>query len=255
MIVIRHDQLAFTRQRGKRRRRFDGQLIKREMFGAERKRLRQFGLPLLRRLAGAGIDQIEADTFEIRARQRQRRLCFAHIVQAPEHFQIGIVQRLHAERQPVDTRRGIILKPRRIDTGRIGFERDLDAGRDGPQFRDRFQHAADRGAGHQRRRAAAEENGFDCGPRRSTFILPGGDPGQFAHNRIAPAIFVDRAADMAVEIAIGALCGAERPMDVNAEAAHRICISRFTPSVMAGPDPAIHRRAGHQDGWPPQGRP
>ena len=43
-------------------------------------------------------------------------------------------------------------------------------------------------------------------------------PVQFAFDRLDPARFIDRGADMAVEIAIGTFGGAEGPMDINAEA-------------------------------------
>jgi hypothetical protein len=53
-------------------------------------------------------------------------------VQAAQCLQRRVVQRLHAERDAVDTGGTIAAKARRLDAGRIGLERDLDVARDMP---------------------------------------------------------------------------------------------------------------------------
>ena len=43
----------------------------------------------------------------------------------PERLEVGVVERLHPDRQPVDARGEVAAKPPRLDACRIGLERDL----------------------------------------------------------------------------------------------------------------------------------
>ena len=83
-IIVERGQLAFSHQRGEACPRLDSQLIKREMSGAEAQRVAQFCLPLRRRLARPGIDQIEADPAEMPLRHFQRGKAFRHRVEPAE---------------------------------------------------------------------------------------------------------------------------------------------------------------------------
>src|SRR3954465_14006753 len=69
---------------------------------------------------------------------------------------------------------------------------------------------------HQRGRAAAEEHRLDAAVRRLARGML-----EFRQQRPAPARLVDARAHMAVEVAVGTLRFAERPVDVNAERRHR----------------------------------
>ena len=206
-------QFAGGVQAEERRALFDGELVERQMFGRLRDREFQFIGPHRGRLVGAGVDQVERIAVERGARDRDRIERFTRGVQSSERFQRGIVQRLDAERHPVDAGRAIAAKPRRLDAGRIGFQRHFDIGRDAPIFADRIEDRTDGLRLHQRRRAAAEKDrgyfaaGRTCGRR---FDL--------ARKGACKARFVDRRMpDVAVEIAIRAFRQAERPVHVDAE--------------------------------------
>ena len=144
-------------------------------------------------------------------------------MQAAQRFQRGIVERLHAERDAVDAGCAIAAKPRRLDAGRIGLQRDLDIGGDAPVLADRIEDRADGLRLHQRRRAAAEKDRRHRAARRAR--RRGLD---LARKGAGKALLVDRrVADMAVEIAIRAFRQAERPVHVDAEGV-------LFPSPLAG---------------------
>jgi hypothetical protein len=67
------------------------------MLGRFRDRELELGRPLLRRLPGPGVNQIERVAREDRARDRNRVERFPPAVQAAKFFQRRIVERLHAE--------------------------------------------------------------------------------------------------------------------------------------------------------------
>ncbi len=186
------------------------------MLGSKSQRLAEFRTPCFHGLLGPRIDEIQRNTFEGIHRQTQCALGFGNIMQTAQHFQIRIVERLHAQRQPVDTRVSVVAKARTIGAGGIGFERDLDIVCSGPKLRDPVENMANRLAAHQGRRAAAEKDRFDGGPRGALQMR---DIIQLAHDRIEPAAFVDCCSHMGIEIAIGAFGRTERPMDIDAEAA------------------------------------
>ncbi len=139
-------------------------------------------------------------------------------MQPSQRLQRGVVQRLHAERYPVDAGRAVAAKPRGFDAGGIGFQRDFRIGCHAPVFADRIQDGADGLRLHQRRCAAAEKNRRYLaarGTRSCGFDL--------ASEGARESFFVDRSvADMAVEIAVRTFRQAKRPVHVNAEG---ICLS------------------------------
>ena len=184
------------------------------MVGGMADRLLELGRPAVERLAGAGIDQVEGKPRKDLARQADRRQRLFDIVQPAEQSQIGVVQRLHAERDAVDAGRAIAAEARGLDRRGICLQRDLGAAGHGPVACHRIEHRGDRFRLHQRRRAAAEE---DAGHLARS--------GAGAHRRKLgregrrEALLVDRlVADMAVEVAIGAFGRAERPVHIDAEA-------------------------------------
>ena len=187
-------------QAEERRAFLDGQLIERQMLGGIRDRALQFVGPHLGRLIGTGIDQVERIALEDFSGDRHRIERLARAVQASQCLERGVVQRLHAERDAVDAGGAIAGKPRGLDAGRVGFQRDFNIGRDAPVPADRVQYRADGLRPHQRRRAAAEK---DRG------YLPAGRAFgrglDLAGKRARKSFLVDRGMpDMAVEIAIGA---------------------------------------------------
>ncbi len=65
-------------------------------------------------------------------RKRRKRLC--RRVLAAERLEARIVERLHAERQPVDAGRAVAGEVLGLDAGGIGFERDLGIARRARQW-------------------------------------------------------------------------------------------------------------------------
>ena len=115
---------------------------------------------------------------------------FRHIVQPPEEFQVGIVQRLHAERHAVDARGAIAAEPLGLDRGRIGLQRDLDAVRHGPVLRHRIEYGLHRFGLHQRRRAAAQKYAghlarAGAGAHVAKFRREGGGKALLVHRLVA----------------------------------------------------------------------
>ena len=218
MIFVGDDELAGGMQRRERRVLLDGELVERQMLGGFRDGALELDGPGLRRLPRPRIDEVEGIALEHRARDRDRVERLARRVQASELLERRIVERLHAERHAVDAGGAVAAEALGLDAGGIGLERHLGAGRDGPVLRDGVEQRAHGRRLHQRRRAAAEEDGGDGAARRA--LGGGGDLGrEGAH----VARLVDGGvAHVAVEIAIGTLRQAERPMHIDAE---RRCVS------------------------------
>src|SRR5215472_19279876 len=91
----------------------DRQLIKREMRGRFRYRKLEFVAPHRGRLIGTGVDQVEGVTVERLACDGDRVERLAGAVQPSQFLQRGVVERLHAERGPVDAGGAISGKTRR----------------------------------------------------------------------------------------------------------------------------------------------
>ena len=217
--LVRRLQFARRMQAEERRAFLDRELIERQMFGGFRNRQLQFVGPHLRRLVGAGVDQVERVAVERGARDRDRIQRLARAVQPSQRLQRSIVERLHAERDAVDAGCAIAAKPRCLDAGRIGLQRHFDIGGDAPMLADRIQDGADGLRLHQRRRAAAEKDRGDGSARRAR--RRGFD---LARKGAHKSFLVDRRVpDMAVEIAIRAFRQAERPVHVDAERSASRC--------------------------------
>ena len=137
-ILVGNDQFAGLVQAEERRVGFDGQLIKRKMFCGltAMARLRVPRRPGIECLPRPGVDQIERVAIEDRAGDRNRVERFLRRVQASELLQHGIVERLHAQRNAVDTGGAIAAEPRRFYARGIGLERDFDVWRDRPVLAD-----------------------------------------------------------------------------------------------------------------------
>jgi len=133
-------------------------------------------------------------------------------MEAPKCPQRAIIQGLHAERNAVDARGAIVAKALCFHARRIGLERDFRSRIDHPTSCDRIQDSLDRGSAHERRRASAKEDAVHVSAWHG--IGPVADLADESPNE---PLFVDAVADVAVEIAVGTLRGAERPVHVDAE--------------------------------------
>ena len=115
MVVVGKRELPGLVQGVKGRAFLDGELVERQMVCGMADGLLKLRCPCLRRLAGARLDQVERQARKDFARQPDRVQRFRNIVQPAEEAQIGIVQRLHAERHPVDAGGAVAAKAFRFD--------------------------------------------------------------------------------------------------------------------------------------------
>ena len=102
MVAVRHGELAGGVKRGERRVGLDGELVEREMLGRLGDGARELGAPGRRGLARPRIDEVERIALERAARDRDGGERLVGRVHAPERLERGVVERLHAERHPVD---------------------------------------------------------------------------------------------------------------------------------------------------------
>ena len=213
-LVVRGHQLAGGREAVERRARLDCQLIEAQMLGRPRQSFAQLGPPRGRRLAGAGVDQVEGRAREDRLGDLDRRQRLRRVVEAAERPQGRVVQRLYAERDAVDAGRAVAAEAAGLDTRRVRLQGDLGVGRHAPVARHGLKQAGDRRGLHQRGRPAAQEDAGDFAPRRARGVV-----GDLGAERVEKARLVHaRVADMAVEVAIRALRRAEGPVQVDPEA-------------------------------------
>src|SRR5262245_15849415 len=138
-------------------------------------------------------------------------------MQPAEGAQGPIGKGLYPERHAVHPRTAIAPEPARFYAGRISLQRDLDARIDRPERGDLLKQRADGGRRHQRGRTATEKDAADRAARGKLGPVP-----QFAAVGGHKARLVDAArSDMTVKVAVGALGGAKRPMQIDAEGATR----------------------------------
>ena len=174
----------------------------------------QLGLPGRGRLVRAGVDEVERETLEDRAGDRDRLHRLLGGVQAAERLEIGVVHRLDAERDAVDAGLLVAREAVGLDAGRVGLQRHFHIGLDRPIGGDGIQDAGDGAGLHQRGRAAAEEDRGDASPLGQL-----GAVRKFGSERLDESLLVDGLGpDVAVEVAIGAFGLAERPMHIDREA-------------------------------------
>ncbi len=102
------------------------------MVAGEAQRLVEFAPPGGDALAGTGIDQIEREPGEIVVGMLDRGDRLGAVMRSAEKAQRRWVERLDAERQPVDAGLGKGAETRGLGGIRVGFEGDFDIGRNGP---------------------------------------------------------------------------------------------------------------------------
>ena len=128
-----------------------------------------------------------------------------------ERLEVGVVQRLDPDRQPVDAGGAIAAEPLGFHAGRIGLERDLRVGRKPPDGCDGVDNALHRLRPHQRRRSPAEEDRGDRAARRKRAAMADLRP----EGREIALLVDRRPPHVTVEVAIGTFRQAEGPMDVD----------------------------------------
>ena len=212
-VLVRYDERAGPLQALEPGAGLDGKLVEREVLGGAADRLFELRRPSGGRLPGPGIDEVEGEALEMRRRDPHGGERLGGRMRAPEPAQVGVVQRLHAERDPVDAGGAIAREALGLDAGRIGLERDLGPFLDAPRRVDRPEDRADGRGRHQRWGAAAEEHARHGAPRRQR--RPMRDLAPVGCDE--PRLIHGFAPHMAVEIAIGAFREAERPMHIDAE--------------------------------------
>ena len=195
-----------------RRPRLDGQLVRRQVLGTQRRRLVQRPRPRRGGLAGEGVDQVERDPREGRDRGPDGAARGRGVVVAAEEGQARVVQRLHAQRQPADPGGGEGGEASGLRVGGVRLQRHLQVRRGGPQARGQGDELG-RGPGrHQRGRAAAEVDGLQragAGQRglATQVVADGADERRLLLP--PPAVAHD------VEVAVGADARAVGPVDVD----------------------------------------
>ncbi len=125
------------------------ELIDREVVAGEGDRVLQFAPPGRRRLARAGVDQIERDTRQVAGGKGERRRGFGGGMAATEEGEGVVVEGLNAEGEAIDAGQTITGEAFGFGRGRVGFEGDLDVVGEAPVAGDRIDDRADGGRRHQ----------------------------------------------------------------------------------------------------------
>ncbi len=188
----------------------DGELVEGEVALGVAQCFFQFRLPRGGRVAGQGIDEVEAVAFEMAGGERDGGKGFACAVLAAEEFQRFVLQRLYAEGGAVDAGGGELDEFGGFDRGGVGFEGDFATIVEAVDFIHFFDQRAGGGGLHQARRAAAEKDTGDT--LAGSLFFP---VAQFGEQRLAPQAVVDLLAHMRVKVAIRALFLAKGPVDVD----------------------------------------
>ncbi len=126
-----------------------GQLIQRQMIGRQIEGFPKLFFPVGTDLSHAGIDQIKAVTAEIFLRQGNGVFRFLHTMFPAKRLQVILPERLYTEGHPVDPGRRKIPELFSLHTGRVGFQSDFRAVRQGPVAPDAVQQAGDSPCRHQ----------------------------------------------------------------------------------------------------------
>src|SRR5206468_7855316 len=121
-------QLSRRRKIGISRPFLDGELIKRHMALLLAESASEFAPPLLHRLAGPCINEIEGHARKDLRRQAESGERLSGRMLAPQRLEIGVIECLYADRDAVDAGRAIAGKIPRFDAGRVGFERRFGIG-------------------------------------------------------------------------------------------------------------------------------
>ena len=129
-----------------------------------------------------------------------------------EKAQLVRLQRLHADRQPIDPCLPVSAQPVGVDAFRVRLQRDLRVGSQGVLAGDSVEDTCDATALQQRRRPAADEHGrhWPPGQRRRPAR-------QLGQQRSLPSRDLRLQLGIRVEVAVRALHRAERHVQVEAD--------------------------------------
>ena len=141
-------QAARRMARGKRRAGLDGQLIEREMVLRVSEGAGELLAPGADALPLAAIDQVEGDAVESALGDGECGKRLLSTMHAAERFEVRIIERLHAERDPVDAGQAVAGEALRLDARWIGLERDLGVGVKPPKLGDSVEDRRDRRGSH-----------------------------------------------------------------------------------------------------------
>jgi hypothetical protein len=134
---------------------------------------------------------------------------FIAVVDAPERPQLGGLEALHANRQPIDAEAAVVAEFRLLEGARVGFQGDLDVIGEPDPLPHAFEDSFQRAGGEQARRAATEK---DRRQPAALYLLQIGI--QVRQQRVDISVFGQRGAgSMGVEVAVRAF--AHAPGDVN----------------------------------------
>ena len=217
VLPVRHP-LAPAQRTGARRGRplvwSEDQLerVARDMLRLQRDRGAEHPAPALERLAGDGIDEVDAQVLQPgRAGGTVGIARLAHAVAAGQGDQVVVIERLDAERDPCYAR-GPEAGPIRPLAGRgVRLEGDLP-GDATPSVLRGSQHPIHSRRRQQRGRAAPEVDRLEA-PRRGTERQLGNERVQVAWDGVAATAHRH-------EVAVGAHQPAERDVDIEVMTAH-----------------------------------
>jgi hypothetical protein len=154
-----------------RRVRLQRQVIGRDVADPAADRRGDVGFGLCQRLTRQRVHQVEIDALEIGQRQFDRAPRFGAVMDAAQRGELGVVETLHADRQPGHAGGAEGGELGRFGGAGIGLERDLGAGMQGQAHADRRQQRFGGFGTHQAGRAAADE---DAGHRTVPDLRQGG---------------------------------------------------------------------------------
>ena len=97
VILVRNDELARSVKRRVRRVRLYRELVKRQVIAREIESFRKLGAPVVRRLTGTRINEVERKSLERSARNLKSGLRFRNAMNTPELAKLIVPQRLHAD--------------------------------------------------------------------------------------------------------------------------------------------------------------
>ena len=126
-VVLDGDESSAGPPGVERRPLLPGERVRRDVIGGERQRLPEVVVPRGQRLPGHGEDEVEAHVVEAgRARRTPPpRACLVRGMVATQRAQQRLLERLCAERQPVDAGGAVGRQALRRERSRIGLQRDL----------------------------------------------------------------------------------------------------------------------------------
>ena len=185
----------------KRRVRFDSELVIRQMRRLQGYSIGNIGQRLRHRLPRQAKHQVQIKIVQpggVRGLSGGERR--APVVNPPQPLQLRVVETLHADRQPVNTRRPEFSEFAPLDRTGIGLQGDFRIGTQRQAGAQTGQQPIQRLGGKQTGRAAANEHAFDPPPPDTRQILF-----QIRQQRIHISRFRDGAARFVrVEVAIRA---------------------------------------------------